>query len=168
MRSQHKWLLLALTLAIALVVLLAGAFAFVYASRWYTISSLDWARKRGVYATPQEGVITSAYRSYCGVEKVDIEQAATNSFVGSNPHVWFVLFTVYAKSHAPCDPLHPGTPLYHHTFERGGVFYLNVKEGWVMMPEGRFPGFIGFWMKVFDLAGPGDPTHVPRDWKPLF
>jgi hypothetical protein len=147
--------------------LLCAAAYWVYpiAARNYTIASLNWARSQGVYDTPQQGLISSAYQHYCGVEKVEIEQAATNSFDGSDPHVWFVLYTIYAKNHAPCDPEHPGAEMYHNEgFERGGVFYLNVKEGWVFMPEGRFPEFIGYWMKKLDLAGPGDSTHVPRDY----
>jgi ADP-ribose pyrophosphatase YjhB (NUDIX family) len=108
-------------------------------------------------------VVASANREYCGIEKVEIEQAATNSFDGSDPHVWFVLFTVYAKSHAPCDLGHPGMALTHQTFERGGSFYLDTKDGWVWMPEERFPEFIGNWMEKLDLAGPGDSTHVPRN-----
>jgi hypothetical protein len=135
-KAKRKWIVL----AIALAVILAETLAFVSFSRWYTISSLNWARSRGVFTTPQEGVISDAYRAYCGVEKVEIDHASTNSFDGSNPHVWFVMYTVYAKSHAPCDPQHPGAPFYHQTYERGGVFYLNVKDGWVMMPEGAVPG----------------------------
>ena len=143
---------------------LAGSRLYPIAARNYTIASLNWARSQGVYETPQQGVISTANNHYCGVEKVEIEQAATNSFDGSDPHVWFVLYTVHAKNHAPCDAEHPGPALYHGSFERGGVFYLNVKDGWVMMPEGRLPEFIGHWMKKLNLAGPGDPTHVPRDW----
>ena len=133
------------------------------AAKQYTIDALNWARSQGVYETPQQGVIDRANQKYCGIQKIDIEQAATNSFDGSDPHIWFVFFTVYAQSHAPCDPEHHGSPLHHQTYEKGGSFYLNTQEGWVWMPEGRFPEFIGYWMKKLDLAGPGDPTHVPRN-----
>ncbi len=146
-----------IVLIILAVVLLCVAFPALY-----TVSILNWARSQGVYATPQEGVISRAYRWYCEVERVEIEQAATNSFDGSDPHVWYVMYTVHARSHAPCDSEKPGGPLYHQTYERGGNFYLNVKDGWVMMPEGFFPEFVGRWMKILGLAGPGDPTHVPR------
>lgn len=129
----------------------------------YTIHALQWARRIGIYNTPQEAVIANINRHYCEIERIDIEQAATNSFDGSNPHVWYVIWRVYARSHTPCDPENPGTPLYHQTHEGGGNFYLNVRDGWVLMPEGRLPQLIGFWMKVLGLAGPGDPTHVPRN-----
>ena len=155
MNAKRKRFVLAITLAVML--------ACPIFSWWYTNAALNWARIRGVFATPQEGAISNANRWFCGVERVEIDHASTNSFDGSDPHVWFVMYTVYAKNRAPCDSQHPGAPLYHKTFERGGQFYLNVKDGWVMMPEGLFPEFIGFWMKVFNLAGPGDPTHVPRE-----
>jgi len=130
----------------------------------YTINTLTWARGEGVYDTPQQGVIARANLWYCGVEKVEIEQAATNSFDGSNPHVWYVIWKVYAKNRAPCSPDNPGAPLAHgKNSEGGGNYYLNMREGWVYMPEGRFPELIGFWMKVLGQAGPGDSTHVPRN-----
>ncbi len=166
MQEKPKWPVGTVILALILVVILDGLVGYqlyTIAARYYTISSLNWARSQGVFETPQHGVILNANREYCGVEKVEIEQAATNSFDGSDPHIWFVLYTVYAKTHVPCDPVHPGPGLYHQTYERGGTFWLNVKDGWVRMPEGRFPEFIGFWMKKLDLAGPGDPTHVHRN-----
>ncbi len=128
----------------------------------HTYSALSWARKSGVYETPQAGTIARANLYYCGVEKVDIEHASTNSFDGSNPHIWYVIYRVYAKNHAPCDTENPGSALYHNkTYESGGNFWLNVKQGWVFMPEGKFPMVIGFWMKVLGLAGPGDAYHIP-------
>jgi hypothetical protein len=147
--------------SLALILAVIAAINFIMPR--YTIAALERARSRGVYETPQQGVIALANRSFCGVERVEIEQAATNSFDGSNPHVWFVLYRVYARSHTPCDPAHPGPAMYHQTYENGGVFYLNVKDGWVWVPEEAFPEVIGNWMKKLDLAGPGNPYHVPRN-----
>jgi hypothetical protein len=146
------------------VVILAAITAFIACSSLYTVAALSLARSRGVFETPQQGVMFNASRTYCGLEKVEIEQAATNSFDGSDPHVWYVMYTVYASSHAPCNPERSGPGLYHQSYERGGTFYLNVKDGWVMIPEGMFPQFIGYWMKKLSLAGPGDSTHVERGW----
>jgi hypothetical protein len=165
------WLLLSGGLILAAILVCAAGWQlytiaaqkYTLAARVYTIAALSGARSRGVFATPQQGVIFNAKREYCGIEKIEIEQAATNSFDGSDPHVWFVLYTVYAKKHAPCAPGHPGPALVHQTYERGGVFYLNVRDGWVMMPEDLSPEFIGSWMKKLGLAGPGDQTHVPRE-----
>jgi hypothetical protein len=175
MLALGAFLALAITLTAALTISTArqvsaggrqmvavGRQVYTLAAQAYTVKALSWARGQGVFETPQQGVIYYAWQDTCGLEKVDIEQAATNSFDGSDPHVWFVMYTIYAQNHPPCDLEHPGPRLYHGTFERGGVFFLNVKEGWVRMPEGKFPTFIGHWMKVLGLAGPGDPTHVPR------
>ena len=146
-----------------ILVCAAGWLLIPIAAKNYAIASLNWARSQGVYDTPQEGVLSRATQQYCGLEKVEIEQAATNSFDGSDPHIWYVIFTVYAQNHVPCDPENPGPALHNQTYESGGSYYLHTKEGWVWMPEGRFPEFIGHWMTQLDLAGPGDPTHVPRD-----
>lgn len=154
-RIQLVWLLLAAILG--MVVLCAASQAL------YTIVALNWARREGVYETPQQGVISRANRWYCGVEKVDIEQAATNSFDGSNPHIWYIIWQVHARNRVPCDPNNPGPSLYHGTYENAGNFYINARDGWVMMPEGLLPELVGFWMKVLGLAGPGDPTHVHRN-----
>lgn len=125
----------------------------------YPIGALNIARRNGVYPTPQDHVYALASRYYCGVEKVVIERAGPNAFDNSNPHIWYVIYKIYAKHHAPCDPDHPGSPLYHQTYDSGGHYYLNTLDGWVMMPEGAFPDYIGAWMKVFHQAGPGNPTR---------
>ena len=159
MQANHKKPIRFAALGIILGVILISSASLAL----YPLAALNWARTQGVFETPQLGVISNANRWYCGVEKVEIEQAETNSFDGSDPHVWYVIYAVYARNHSPCDPTHPGAPLYHQTYERGGNFYLDMKDGWVFMPEGLFPTFIGQWMKVFGIAGPGDPTHVPRN-----
>lgn len=129
----------------------------------YTLSVLGWTRHRGVYETPRVGTVAMVNANYCNIEKIDIQHASTNSFDGSNPHIWYVIYRVYAKNHLPCDTEKPGPALYHVTYENAGNFWLNVKQGWVFMPEGLFPQVIGFWMKVLGLAGAGDPFHIPRN-----
>jgi hypothetical protein len=160
MSKKRKWLIWG---TILVVILACPAVSGLYTSR-----ALNWASKEGIYATPVEGVISRANRWYCDVDRVEIERASTNSFDGSSPHVWYVIWTVYADHRAPCSLEDPGEPLYHQTYESVGQYYLNVKDGWVMMPEGMLPDFIGFWMSVFQLAGPGDPTHLPAEgWWPI-
>jgi len=112
----------------------------------------------GFYQQPK----IPSFSAHLSTNITQIEQAATNSFDGSDPHIWYVIFTVHAQNRIPCDPENPGPPLHRGTSESGGSFYLHTKDGWVWMPEGRFPEFIGHWMKKLDLAGPGDPTHIPR------
>jgi hypothetical protein len=153
-KAKRNWLVPAIILA---VILVCNTFPWLYTS-----AALNWARREGVYATPKEGVRARANRWFCDVERVNINLASTNSFDGSNPHVRYVTWTVYAKSHSPCDGMNLGEPLYNQTYQ-GGQFYLSTKDGWVMMPEELFPEYIGYWMKVFNLAGPGEPTHIPRE-----
>lgn len=146
-----------------LVLILAVIVGFITIITLHTISSLNWARSQGVFDTPQQGVISNAYRGYCEVESVEIQQAATNSFDGSNPHVWYVIYRVIARSRIPCDPEDAGPDPFHKISEGGGNFWLDTKDGWVRMPEGLFPQVIGFGMKILGLAGPGDSYHVPRN-----
>ena len=129
----------------------------------YTYSALRWARNRGVYETPQIGTVARANENYCEIDQVEIQHASTNSFDGSKPHIWYVIYRVYAKNRAPCDAEKQGSDLYHGTYENAGNFWLNVKEGWVFVPEGMFPEVIGTWMKVLGLAGEGDSFHIPRE-----
>ena len=50
-----------------------------------------------------------------------------------------------------------------HVYDQPGNFFLETKKGWVFISEGSFPTYLGFWMKVFNMAGPGSP--VPStDW----
>lgn len=149
-------------LGIALAVALGMALLCAAGQALYTVVVLQWARGQGVYETPQQGVVARANRYYCGVEKVDIQHATTNSFDGSNPHIWYVIWQVHARNRAPCDPAHPGPALYHGSYENAGSFYLNARDGWVMMPEGFYPELVGFWMRALGLAGAGDPTHIHR------
>jgi hypothetical protein len=89
------------------------------------------------------------------VRDVVIETAGPNSFDGSDPHVWYIVYRIYADHHAPCDADHPGSALYSGDYDTGGHYYLHTLKGWVFMPEGRFPDYIGLWMKLTHQAGPG-------------
>jgi len=67
------------------------------ASTWlYTTVNLKIAKMEGVYATPEDGMRVLVTESWIDVERVEIEYAGTNSFDGSNPHVWFVVAQVWA------------------------------------------------------------------------
>jgi hypothetical protein len=125
----------------------------------YTTSALRIAQAGGVHASAEEGMLARIARNYVEPEKVQVIYAGTNSFDGSSPHVWYVIACVWGGHRA--DGSLPGST--RHTYDQPGSFFLDTKEGWVFMPEGAFPGFIGFWMKVYGLAGPGAsrPSH---DW----
>ena len=42
-----------------------------------------------------------------------------------------------------------------HDFDAPGSYFVDTQEGWVLMPESSSPLFVGFWMRVFGLAGDG-------------
>jgi hypothetical protein len=154
-QPRHLLLCLALVAGIPLTCL-----GIVFPSSWaYTTSQLHVARSKGVFASAEEGMRALIARSYVQPDEIEIVYAGTNSFDGSNPHVWYVIACVWGGQRADGSPV--GTE--KHVYDQPGLFYLNTKEGWVFMPEGAFPELLGFWMKVYGLAGPGStqPTH---DW----
>jgi hypothetical protein len=57
----------------------------------YTSIQLSAARSKGVYASPEQGMLAMADRYYTADKTVKIVYAGTNSFDGSNPHVWYVI-----------------------------------------------------------------------------
>lgn len=144
-----RWLLIVVGLVIAFV-----AFAWIYTS-----AQLASARAKGVYATPEEGMQAMAEKYYSADRSVKILYAGTNSFDGSKPYIWYVIAEIRAGSRSD------GSELGHNGCDAPGSFFIQTKEGWVHVPEGAFPGFIGFWMKVFGWAGEGQSTPS-TNWAP--
>jgi hypothetical protein len=129
-------------------------------SAWiYTAVQLNIARARGVYSSPEQGMIAHAEQYYTADRRVKILHAGTNSFDGTKPHVWYVIAEIRASARAD------GSALGHNGCDAPGSFFLQTKEGWVYIPEGAFPGFIGFWMDVFGWAGEGQSTPS-TNWAP--
>ncbi len=124
---------------------------FFVCSWVYAASQLALAKNEGIYSTPEEGMLAHADRHYSADRDVKI-WAGTNSFDGSKPHVWYVTAEIHATSRAD------GSELGHNGCDAPGSYYLQTKEGWVHVSEGAFPGFIGFWMKVYGWAGEGQST----------
>jgi len=144
MGGKSRFLLI---LAVALGIAQFGIL-FVATSWVYTVGHLELARRQGVYASPDEGMRQLIDRGYRGIQKTEI-YSSTNSFDGSDPHVWFVMAKVWAEQRSDGSSL--GSSPDH--FDAPGLFFLHEKDGWVFMPEGAFPEFIGYWMKIFHLAG---------------
>jgi len=132
-----------------LLIALGISSAFVVLAWIYTTVQLNNARVKGVYAAPELGMLALAEKYYTTDREVKILYAGTNSFDGSNPHVWYVIAEVRATARAD------GLELGPNGCDAPGSFFLQTKEGWVHVPEGAFPTFMGFWMKVFDWAGEG-------------
>jgi hypothetical protein len=39
-----------------------------------------------------------------------------------------------------------------------GCFWFNTSEEWIRISEAVFPEYLGSWMRVYGLAGPGEST----------
>ena len=156
MKRSHS-VLLWLIVAAGLILDCTGL--LIIPSWIYTTSQLRLAARAGVYSSAEEGMLDHIARGYVEPDDTQIIYAGTNSFDGSKPHVWYVIACVWGGRRLDGSP----TGSARHDYDQPGLFFLNTKEGWVFMPEAAFPGFLGFWMEVFGLAGPGSsvPTH---DW----
>jgi len=112
----------------------------------YALSQLALAKNEGIYATVEEAVITRNSQGWGGAEVVRFEdvRASVNQHDGSQPHVWFGGARVYL------DRVPKG---WDRTEYSSGSYFLHVKEGWVHVPEGAFPEFIGWVMELYGLEG---------------
>lgn len=125
---------------------------FVLCSLGYSALVIAIASRSGVYPTVEQGIIARAEKYYTPDLKVNIIYAGTNSFDGSDPHIWYAIAEYRASAHAD------GSELHRNGCDSGGNFYLNTKKGWVYVSEGVFPVYVGKWMKIFGMAGPGQAT----------
>jgi hypothetical protein len=131
---------------IGLAVLVNIGLVVVVQAWFYTTSTLNEARKDGVYPSAKEGMQALVEKGYVGIHELEIN-ASVNAHDGSNPHVWFAVAKVKA------DHRIDGSALGKSGYDFPGVYFLHVKDGWVYVGEGSFPEVVGFWMKVFNLAG---------------
>jgi hypothetical protein len=130
--------------------ILAGSISLIplfFAYCWlHATSHIALAKSEGIYATVEEAVIALNSQGWGGAQVVKIEDvhASPNSWDGSQPHVWFGGGRVYL------DRVPQG---WNRTQYLAGSFYIHVREGWVHVPEGAFPEFIGWIMELYDLEG---------------
>ncbi len=150
-RSIASWLAFGLGLPLSCLLLT------LLLSLSYTYEALSIVRARGVFASAEDGMRDLIARGYVHPDKVQIVRAGTNSFDGSQPHVWYVIACVQGGTRIDGSPV--GNP--RHNYDQPGTFFLDTRDGWVHVPEGMFPEVLGFWMKFYGLAGPGSstPTH---------
>jgi hypothetical protein len=120
----------------------------------YAAITLQVARADGVYASPEAGMLGLIAKTYIEPERTQILYEGTNSFDGSDPHVRYVIACVWGGRRSD------GTPVGSEkkAFDQPGMFFLNVRDGWVFVPEGAFPELLGKVMKVYGMAGPGTPA----------
>jgi len=144
-----------------LIIGFVAIFLFVGLNGVYTVIVLRWASNQGIYPTAEQGMIERATAYYENIEKIEIKYAGPNSFDGDQQHVWYVIARVWAESKRGRPVGSPGKD-----YETPGGFYIQTKQGWVQIPEGMLPVYLGFWMDVFGLAGPGSttPTINHTNW----
>jgi hypothetical protein len=142
--------------AFILGALILGALATygVFVSWGYTSVQLAIARSGGVFPSPEEGMRSLVEGGYEGLERIEIRYAGPNSPDGLQPHVWYVIADVWARSRADGSPV--ANRFRDH--DNPGSFFLETQEGWVHVPEGAFPELVGLWMTLFGLAGEGSPV----------
>ncbi len=141
------------------LIAVGGIVVFIALSWLYTSLQVKHYSSKGVYETAEQGMRALVDKHYSADHETKIVYAGTNSFDGSKPHIWYVIAEVHASSHAD------GSDLYKNGCEDPGSFFLQTKDGWIFVPEGAFPGFMGFWMGVFDMAGPGQ-SEPSVNWAP--
>jgi hypothetical protein len=134
--------------------IIVGVFVLVLGftvwSWYFTTSRLHAsAESIGVFPSPTEGLMTEIRKGWVGIQEAWIRDAGPETALGG-AHVWFVTACVWAESRADGSPV--GSPT--HDFDFPGSYFLNTKEGWVLMPE-ESALFVGFWMRIFYLAGDG-------------
>jgi len=137
-----------------LAIILLGGLLLIplfFAGTWvYASGQLTLAKGKGIYATAEEGMRSKLLQQAWDLEpepQVEIVHAGPNKHDGSQPHVWFVGAQVRAD-HRPS-----GKSTAPRGYYSGGSFFLRVQEGWVHVPEGAFPQFIGWAMTLYGLEG---------------
>jgi hypothetical protein len=125
---------------------LASLIPLFFAFGWFhATSQIELAKSRGIYATVEEAVIAINSQGWGGAQVVKIEDVhIAQNWDGGQPHVWFGSCWVYL------DRVPKG---WDRTQYSSGSYYIHVKEGWVLVPEGAFPEFIGWVMELYDLEG---------------
>ncbi len=154
MKSSHSLLPWAL-LAVGIPLVLAAMFFYLTWS--YTTGVLRLARSEGVYVSAEDGMNALIARGYVHPSDTQIIYAGTNSFDGSDPHVWYVIACVWGGTRADGSPVGSA----RHVYDQPGTFFIATRDGWVHVGEGYFPWVLGYWMKYYGLAGPGlsTPSH---------
>jgi hypothetical protein len=141
-RPQHLRLPRFVRVGLGLVVLVPLVFGCIWA---YAASQLTLAKSKGIYPTIEEAVITKNSQFWGGAKVVRIENVwAEPNNKNAQSHVWFGGADVYL------DRVPQGGRWDHYS---SGSYFIHVREGWVYVPEGAFPEFIGWVMELYNMEG---------------
>jgi hypothetical protein len=147
-----------LRVGLILVCIIALITGVTFWSWRFTTDRLEAARSIGIFSSPAEGMLTLIQSGWSGIQEVQIFDVQEKA-LGGGPHVWFVSACIWADSRADGSAVGSAT----HDYDSPGSYFVNTPEGWVLMPETSLPLFVGFWMKIFGLAGSDivKPVHDP-------
>ena len=126
----------------------------------YTTSMLLIARADGVYPSAEDGMLALIQKNYINPEQVEVIYGGPSAYENSKPQVRYVIACIWGGTRKDGKPVGSEVNVY----DQPGHFFLDTRAGWVFVPEGFMPDLLGFWMKVYGLAGPGIsiPTY---DWQ---
>ena len=123
----------------AAIILIVGAF---FIAAWvYSANQLQALRGQEVYVTPEKGAQDLIPRYYSGVNKVEILHAGREIF----EELWFVEVRVWAAKRFD------GKGFSDRDYDNPGWFFLHVQNGWVFVPESKFPEIIAFGKWLYGL-----------------
>ena len=114
---------------IALIVGVALTATLAYSTR-----QLRALKGQAVYATPEDGMHELIANYYSSVDKIEIAHAGKKIF----NDLWFVEAHVWAATRSD------GKGFSGRDYDNPGWFFLRVQNGWVFVPEGKFPVIIAF------------------------
>lgn len=130
-----------LLLSVAIVALVVG---IALTTAWaYSVRQLQDLQDQTVYASPEAGMRELVVSHYSGVDKVDIAHADKEIF----DDLWFVEAHVWAASRSD------GKGFVDRDYDNPGWFFLRVQDGWVFVPEAKYPHIIAFGQQLFGLSG---------------
>jgi hypothetical protein len=124
------------------------AFLFIIGTWGYALGQIELAKERGIYQSAEEAVMARVSTGWGSATVIAIENlhVGPNDPNGSLPHVWFGGADVYL------DRIPEGGWRDHYA---AGSFYVRIKDGWVYMPEGAFPTYVGWIMQLYNLEDVG-------------
>jgi hypothetical protein len=126
--------------SVAIVVLVVG---FILTSIGvYSGRQLRILRGQAVYATPEDGMQELIANRYSGVERADLVHAGESIFAD----LWFVEAYVWATSRTD------GKGFSSRGYDNPGWYFLRVQNGWIFVPESRFPEVVAFGKWLFGLS----------------
>ena len=120
-------------------IILAGLGVILTAILLYSSRQLQELQNQAAYPTPEEGTYELIARTYSGVSKIQIVHADKEIF----DNLWFVESHIWAENRSD------GKGFSDQDYDNPGWFFLRLPNGWVFVPEGKFPEIVAFGQWLF-------------------